>query len=465
MQVRKFEAKTMKEALALVKLNMGPDAIILSVKDHSQRFGLKGEKSVEITAAASEKNLRLKEIAEKKLTEAAKRKYQAAPAAIQKKFISESAHRPINHVVSLSTKTPYIEIVDDELIQTGDPAESRVKGATQRAFETLQALEPPEVKQLVTPVKRLKKVSSEEDSELRALRKEIAHLKTVLAQMNQTPKEFVSRHPGAEFDLPFELSGSFEILNKAGLELNYVVTLLREAKKTLSFEQLRKPALIKAWLAKKILDQLLIVEERFNHCFQIFVGPSGQGKTSTLVKIASELVIIKKKKICILTTDSTRLGASEQLKIYAKILNVPFAVVRSPQDFKQLEPALRGLDHVLLDFPGLDLKSSTDARWVKEMIPDLQLSKSVHYVQSLLVGEREAIEIAERYGKELIDDVIFTGLDLAARHGLVLNFQNRFHWPLHSFGIGPSIPEDIEVATKERVIDLIFKISGKFDQN
>ena len=69
MQVRKFEAKTMKEALELVKQHLGPEAIILSAKDNSRGFGLMGERSVEVTAAVSEETLRKKKLAEAKLRE------------------------------------------------------------------------------------------------------------------------------------------------------------------------------------------------------------------------------------------------------------------------------------------------------------------------------------------------------------------------------------------------------------
>ena len=62
------------------------------------------------------------------------------------------------------------------------------------------------------------------------------------------------------------------------------------------------------------------------------------------------------------------------------------------------------------------------------------------------------------------DDVIFTSLDETTHHGLIFNFQEKFERPLHSFGIGSAIPEDFEPATKERVVDLIFKIT-KFKKN
>ena len=87
MQVKKFEAKTMKEALALVKSELGPDAIILSAKDMSSSHGLVGEKSVQVTAAVSEKMLQKKKVAEKNLNQDFLHQFKEAPAKKQKEFI------------------------------------------------------------------------------------------------------------------------------------------------------------------------------------------------------------------------------------------------------------------------------------------------------------------------------------------------------------------------------------------
>src|SRR3977135_799391 len=89
MQVKKFEAKSMKEALELVKVHLGPEAIILSAKDAHRGFGLMGEKSVEVTAAVSEETLRKKKMAESKLREDLRERFQQIPASKQREFINK----------------------------------------------------------------------------------------------------------------------------------------------------------------------------------------------------------------------------------------------------------------------------------------------------------------------------------------------------------------------------------------
>ena len=89
MQVRKFEARNMKEAIELVKTNLGPEAIIVKARDNSKRFGLVGENSVEVTAAISESTLKKKKLAESKLDEKSMKRFAQSPARQQKQFIDK----------------------------------------------------------------------------------------------------------------------------------------------------------------------------------------------------------------------------------------------------------------------------------------------------------------------------------------------------------------------------------------
>src|SRR5580693_8259482 len=98
MQVKKFEAKTMKEALQLVKQELGPEAIILSAKDNKRSFGLAGKGSVEITAAISEKSLQKKKYAENNLPDEAKAKFRTQSAKRQKEFIENTISKYQNRV-------------------------------------------------------------------------------------------------------------------------------------------------------------------------------------------------------------------------------------------------------------------------------------------------------------------------------------------------------------------------------
>lgn len=114
MQVKKFEARSMKEALEMVKLHLGPEAIILAARDHNKGFGLVGQTSVEVTAAVSEETLRKKLLAEKKMNQEIRAKFNNSPARIQKKFIDKAFFVGMEDVMRRPiTAIPYIDIGDE----------------------------------------------------------------------------------------------------------------------------------------------------------------------------------------------------------------------------------------------------------------------------------------------------------------------------------------------------------------
>jgi flagellar biosynthesis protein FlhF len=96
---------------------------------------------------------------------------------------------------------------------------------------------------------------------------------------------------------------------------------------------------------------------------------------------------------------------------------------------------------------------------VRNLIPPEKFQTQTHLVLSCLAKDTDLTEIGKRYRAAGFQDVIFTGLDESNQQGTVYNFMKRFQIPLHSFGIGTRVPEDFEMATKERVLDLIFKIT------
>lgn len=487
MQVKKFEAKTMKEALVMVKNSLGPEAIILSAKDVNSRYGLAGEKSVEITAAVSETSFRKKQLAEKKLNAQDKEKYVNSSARSQKQFIEKVFDRVQanqdrkNYQI---TQTPYIDILDDDLaedsessravrrdqkinfvessgssqqnsvnsrqIKYSDASEERVRSAAKEALKAAYFVDD----EVVRPVEK-----KSENNEILQLKQELSQLKSVLQEFQKVPQNFLSMHPGAQSGIPYELSFMYEKLIRAGVSVDNAEEILKIAEQKLSKEQMKKRAMVDAWVVKYIMDSLVISENRTAARYHAFVGPSGQGKTSTLVKMASHLVICEKKNIAIVSIDSKKVGAAEQLKIYSQILNVPFCLVRNTEDWLKLEKFLKQYDHVLIDCPGLSLKSMSEIDFLRAMLPAQNEDISIHYVQSILAKDADALEIASRYVPLGVKDVVFTALDESNQHGLIYNFQKSTGLALHSFGIGSQIPEDFEPATRERVIDLLFKLT------
>lgn len=482
MQVKKFEARTMKEALEMVKTQLGPDAIILSARDNNKSFGLVGEGSVEITAAVSEETLQKKKFAESRLREQDREKFLKSPARQQKELIHKMVEKHVqkNQAPAAITQRRYIEIEDEaEFSRQQKVSDERVRTAAQRALNAFQeqeeifAAKGNMVKKAQTPVQQAAPVArpaapapapaAKEAPEILALKNEIASLKQVISQFQQIPQNFVGTHPGADYGINYDLSFVFEKLVNAGMAKEIAAEILTSAQDSLPALKLKNKSLVEAWVARYVLDTTKVVSKPTQGKIHCFVGPAGSGKTSAMIKMASQMVIREGKKVALLTTDTFKVGAADQMRIYAQILNVPFSVIRSQNDWTNLMRYLANVDCVLVDYTGMSLKNNDEINMLKSLLPPQALNPNIHMVLSTNAKDSDATELGRRYSALGYKDVIFTSLDESTQHGTIYNFMKRFDVPLHSFGIGSRVPEDFEFATKERLLDLIFKIT-KFKQ-
>lgn len=446
MQVKKFEARTMKEALEMVKTQLGPDAIILSARDNNKSYGLVGEGSVEITAAVSDETLQKKKFAESKLREQDREKFLKSPARQQKELIHKMVEKHVqkSQAPAPITQRRYIDIED----------EAAAAAAAERARAAV--LQKPQM--AIVPQGPVV-----DSKEVLALKNEIANLKQVISQFQQMPQNFIGGHPGADYGINYDLSFMFDKMTKAGVHPEIVAEMLTVAQETLPTLKLKNRPLVEAWVARHVLDSTKIVAHPTKGKVHCFVGPAGSGKTSALIKMASQMVVREGKKVALFTTDTFKVGAADQMKIYAQILNVPFSVIRTQNDWTNLMRYLANMDCVLVDFTGLSLKNNDEIQMLKRLLPPPALNPHIHLTLSTNAKDSDASELGRRYSVLGYNDVIFTSLDESTQHGTIYNFMKRFDVPLHSFGIGPRVPEDFEFATKERLLDLIFRIT-KFKQ-
>ena len=468
MQVKKFEARTMKEALDMVKKQLGPEAIILGARDNRKSFGLVGEGSVEITAAISTEVLHKKQFAESRMRPQDREKFQNSTARSQKQVMEKFANKYAeDHKQPRAvTKTRYIEIdnqVQEEMFTQEAPteaAEVRIKSAAQRAWEAMQQQEDQIARDEIKPSKKNVEMLEVKQSEILALKTELAGLKHALSHFQKVPQSILPSHPGSEFGLSYEFSSTFEKLTQAGMTSEIAAEILNVAQTQMPPVRFKNKALVDAWAARYILDTTRIVGEKTPSKVQIFVGPGGTGKTSALVKLAAHAAVKEQKRVVLLTADTFKVGAIDQMRIYANILNVPFAVIRKQSDWPYLLNQLAQFDYILCDFPGMSLKNVEEISTLRSLLPPEKAHADVHLVLPATAKNEELYQAGKRFRVCNFTDVIFTGLDEAIQHGSIYNFMKTFDVPLHSFGVGNRVPEDFEIATRERVLDLIFKLSN-----
>ena len=444
MTVKKFEARSMKEALEMIKSQLGPDAIILSAKEITKGFGLGGEKSIEVTAAFSETTLHKKKFVESKFPALQKEQFQKSGAKEQKEVMRKVIEGQIAKMNSQNPKAASIPYKMTEKRYAEIDNEQATSNHTEHHNQS-------------TAFSEVAK-KAWNDMEVSSLKREIETLKHVMTQFQTMPQSFVQAHPGADFGVHYLLSAQFQNLTLAGLLPEIAGEILLQCQKSLSSQQQGNRGTVDSWIAKHILDTVKVTHDCHEQ-FHLFVGPSGSGKTTSLIKLASEMILNQRKRIAIISTDNSKVGAGEQMKIFAQILNVPFLSIRTQQDWSHVIPHIDQLDHVLIDYSGLNLRNQDEVNYMKRMSPPVFKSMRTHLVLSSLAKDTDLIECAKRYQAFGYNDVIFTGLDEASQHGNIYNFIKKTKTELFAFGIGSKVPEDFEFATAERVVDLLLKIT------
>ncbi len=186
-----------------------------------------------------------------------------------------------------------------------------------------------------------------------------------------------------------------------------------------------------------------------------FVGPTGVGKTTTIAKLAAELSLNQKKEVALLTLDTYRIAAVEQLKIYSKIIDIPISIARDKKEFHEALQLYKDKDIVLIDTAG---SSRKDEKQMKELMGFLNgdVSVETHLVLSSTDQEEILFSNIKRFYPLSVDRLIFTKLDEANSFGMLFNIAMKTNKAISYFTIGQKVPEDIEVATAGKTIDLIF---------
>jgi flagellar biosynthesis protein FlhF len=190
-----------------------------------------------------------------------------------------------------------------------------------------------------------------------------------------------------------------------------------------------------------------------------FVGPTGVGKTTAMVKLAAQLALRQKKKVIVMTLDGYRIGAIEQLKSYAGLLGIPFRFVSQVRDLAKAVAEQGQRDYVLIDTAG---RSPRDLGAMREISDYLQSSEEVekHLVLSATTKQSDMRDIVERFDVCRPDYLLFTKLDETWTLGPILNELVRSQKPMSYYSDGQRVPEDLHIAPPEQIVDIV--LSGRY---
>jgi flagellar biosynthesis protein FlhF len=186
------------------------------------------------------------------------------------------------------------------------------------------------------------------------------------------------------------------------------------------------------------------------------VGPPGSGKTSTLVKLAAQYGITSRRPAQILTLDTYRIGAAEELRSYASILGIGFQILETTAGLVQALEEHRKKDLILIDTPGL---AHTEMDCFAEQARFLSNCRGIdtHLVLAASMRTSDLKRAADQYEIFQPSKLLFTRLDETETFGPILNQSIHMGKPVSFLSGGQRIPEDLEAATAERILDLVLK--------
>jgi flagellar biosynthesis protein FlhF len=188
----------------------------------------------------------------------------------------------------------------------------------------------------------------------------------------------------------------------------------------------------------------------------LFAGPTGVGKTTTIAKIAASQSLWGDRKVVLMTADTYRIAAVEQLRTYAKILGIPIEITAEPKDVQNALRKHKDADLILLDTAG---RSHYDGDRLDELhaLYDAYDPDTVHLVLAANIKYRDMLNVIDRMGVVPLSALLFTKLDETSTYGSILNVMRDFDLPASFFTTGQNVPNDIEIARSDRLVDLLFK--------
>lgn len=190
------------------------------------------------------------------------------------------------------------------------------------------------------------------------------------------------------------------------------------------------------------------------------VGPTGVGKTTTIAKIAAMYALNRRVSVAMVTMDNFRVGAVEQLKTYAKIMDLPLEVAGNSQELSKALARHSDKDLILIDTAGRSPKDADRLDELKGYL-ETQTGVDVYLCLSATTRSREIDEIIATFGTLPLTKLLFTKLDESRTFGCIVDTCLKHKIPLSYFSTGQKVPEDIEVATSRKLVAMVVQESNR----
>lgn len=402
MIIKKFQANSDTEAIMLAEAELGKDAVIMNVKTIKPKgiFSLFRKTKVEVTAAVDEVNDK------QRINETNNKQDNKTSTKINAK-IDEKLHPERNKesddAKELEEKLNNLAMLLEQQIETQKNEKKSQDKKVEKAVNKAQAT---------------KETKKDENAEKISLKS-----KSIDLIIDQLTNNEVSYKYAKQIMDEITGTGSIRTLDDMLACVYQKIILKLGQTKAISMDKNdKKPKII------------------------FFMGPTGVGKTTTIAKLSSKLMLEEKKKIAIFTADTYRIAAVEQIKTYANILSIPVEVIYEVADVDKILPKYKDYAYILVDTAGRSHKNKEQVDDLKKLFKAFEGSKIQTYlVLSATTKYKDLMKITSLYEDISEYSLIFTKVDETDAIGNILNMKLDTGMPLSYISYGQNVPDDIEV--------------------
>jgi flagellar biosynthesis protein FlhF len=297
-------------------------------------------------------------------------------------------------------------------------------------------------------------------AEAETMRHELCAIKEMVGQVLHHQSTARRRTPDAA--MPPRLLEMYNRLIEQELCADLADRLINETRDELTADELDDEQVVREAVSRKIRASIPVSEDDppisrtpdGRPCTIALVGPTGVGKTTTVAKLAASFKIHQRRRVGLVTADTYRIAAVDQLRTYANIIGLPLKVVLTPAEMRQAVESLSHCDVILIDTAG---RGQNDCDRLEELRAFVGAADphEVHLVLSGTAGEKVLLREAEAFGRVGADKVVLTKLDEAVSFGMLVDVVRQVGKELSYVTTGQEVPDHIERARADRLAELV----------